>query len=574
MKMRILGIHDGHNASACLVEDGKIVSAIQEERLSRIKNIMCFPSKSINAILKSRGISYSDVDFIAMNSLHMPLKINRERLVEEYKGSDSTTMGLRRLVKGVVKKSFLKRSYLEYRRRNRVQEILNQGFPYENIIFVEHHLAHAAAVYYSSPWNVKEKVLVLTNDAGGDGLCATINIGENGCIKRIGEITVDHSVGYIYSMLTFILGMVPEEHEYKVMGMAPYASNGDTQKFYSELFRLIEFDDSTEGITWLRKNGCPHTQFSYSYFRRLTELKRFDGICGGIQKFIEEFLVSWVKNCINKTGIHKVALGGGVFMNVKANKLISELPEVESLFIFPSCGDESSAIGAAYKVYAQEMSKKGYEINISPLKDIYFGPEFKDEDIEEHLKGNGTNYERKDDIEREVAILLSQGEIVARFKGRMEFGARGLGNRSILADPIDNSVIKKINNMIKNRDFWMPFAPSILKDRESDYVVNPKNIKAPYMIMCFDSSDKIDDMRAASHPYDNTIRPQIVEKDGESCFYHLIKEFEKITGRGAILNTSFNLHGYPIVCSPEDALEVFEKSALKYLAMGNFLVWK
>ncbi len=356
--MRILGIHDGHNASACLVEDGKIVSAIQEERLSRIKNIMCFPSKSINAILKSRGISYSDVDFIAMNSLHMPLKINRERLVEEYKGSDSTTMGLRRLVKGVVKKSFLKRSYLEYRRRNRVQEILNQGFPYEKIIFVEHHLAHAAAVYYSSPWNVKEKVLVLTNDAGGDGLCATVNIGKNGCIKRIGEITVDHSVGYIYSMLTFILGMVPEEHEYKVMGMAPYASNGDTQKFYSELLRLIEFDDSTGGITWLRKNGCPHTQFSYSYFRRLTELKRFDGICGGIQKFIEEFLVSWVKNCINKTGIHKVALGGGVFMNVKANKLISELPEVESLFIFPSCGDESSAIGAAYKVYAQEMSKK------------------------------------------------------------------------------------------------------------------------------------------------------------------------------------------------------------------------
>jgi len=572
--MKILGIHDGHNASVCLLEDGHIISALQEERLARIKNIMGFPSRAINAVLKSSGLSYSDIDLIAMHSRHMPLIINRDQLLEEYRYSDSMNMYLKRFVKGMVKKTFLKKPYLERRRRARVQEILKQGFDYDKIIFVDHHLAHAAAAYYGSPWKGNEEILVLTNDAGGDWLCATVNIGRNNSIKRIAEIPVSHSVGYIYSMLTFILGMVPEEHEYKVMGMAPYAGASYTEKFYAVLDKLIEFDKSTGGITWYRTNGCPPTQFSYRFFRRLTELQRFDAICGGLQKFFEEFIIAWVKNCISKTGIRKVAMSGGVFMNVKANKRILELPEVESMFVLPSCGDETNAIGAAYQVYAEEMSKKGQKVSIPPLRDLYWGLEFKNDEVEDLLKRKHLLYERKDDIEREIALLLSQGEIVARFKGRMEFGARALGNRSLLADPRNLSVIKIINEMIKNRDFWMPFAPSVLKERENDYVINPKEMNAPYMIICFNSTDKIDHLKAACHPYDNTVRPQIVEKDWSPDYYRLIKEFEKITGIGAILNTSFNLHGYPIVCSPEDAIGIFLKSGLKYLALENFLVRK
>lgn len=574
MKMRILGIHDGHNASVCLLEDGQIRSALQEERLARIKNFMGFPSRAMDASVKSTGLSYSDIELIAMHSRHMPMVINREQLMEEYRHSESINMHLKRFVKGMVKRTFLKEPYLEQRRRARVQEILKKGFDYNKIVFVEHHLAHAAAAYFGSPWRGDEEILVLTNDAGGDELCATVNIGKNNSIKRIAAIPVSHSVGYIYSMLTFILGMVPEEHEYKVMGMAPYVSEGYTERFRPVLERLMEFDESTGGITWYRTNGCPHTQFSYRFFSRLTELQRFDAICGGAQRFLEEFLVTWVKNCIKKTGIRNVAVSGGVFMNVKANKRILELPEVESLFILPSCGDESNAIGAAYQVYAEEMSKRNQEVTISPLRDLYWGLAFTNDEVEDLLKRNRLHYERKDDIEKDVALLLSRGEIVARFKGRMEFGARALGNRSILADPSNTGVVKIINEMIKNRDFWMPFAPSVLKEREKDYVINPKGIKAPYMIICFNSTDKVDQLKAACHPYDNTIRPQIVEEDWSPDYYRLIKEFEKITGRGAILNTSFNLHGYPIVCSPEDAIDVFLNSGLKYLALENCLVRK
>jgi len=259
--------------------------------------------------------------------------------------------------------------------------------------------------------------------------------------------------------------------------------------------------------------------------------------------------------------------------------LIMELPEIESLFIFPSCGDESNSTGAAYQIYAEEKLKKGEPIDINPLENIYFGPEFKDKEIEIVLKNNDNNngvykYEKKDDIEKEVAHLLNKEEIVARFKGKMEFGARALGNRSILADPINIEVVKTINDIIKNRDFWMPFAPSILKERTDEYLVNHKQIDSPYMIICFDSTEKVKELKAACHPYDNTIRPQVVYKDWNPDYYRLIKEFEKLTGRGAILNTSFNLHGHPIVCSPKDALEVFKKSGLEYMAMGNFLVRK
>jgi carbamoyltransferase len=173
-----------------------------------------------------------------------------------------------------------------------------------------------------------------------------------------------------------------------------------------------------------------------------------------------------------------------------------------------------------------------------------------------------------------MSRLLSNGEIVARFKGRMEFGARALGNRSILADPSKREVIRTINEMIKNRDFWMPFAPSILVERRSEYLINPKNIESPYMIMSFDSTEKIDQIFAASHPYDKTVRPQVVNKDWNPEYYNILQEFERLAGRGAILNTSFNLHGYPIVCSPQDALQVFSDSGLEFMGIGDFLVKK
>jgi carbamoyltransferase len=261
-------------------------------------------------------------------------------------------------------------------------------------------------------------------------------------------------------------------------------------------------------------------------------------------------------------------------MNVKLNKVIMELPEVEELFVFPSCGDETNAMGAAYNAYALNADYR----SMQPLRDFYTGSEYIDEQINQSVKNypfkNRISIQQTEGIEDAVAELLAKGEVVARFKGREEFGARAMGNRSILADASRPEVVKIINDAIKSRDFWMPFAPSLLDRREADYFVNPKSVPAPYMIMGFDSTDQVNEFRAACHPYDLTVRPQVVYRDWNPDYYHLLESFESITGRGILLNTSFNLHGYPIVSFPQDALQVLDESGLSWLAIGNFLLHK
>ena len=568
--MKVIGVHDGHNASACLLSDGIIEFAVQEERLSRIKNHSVFPSASIKNIIDYYNIDLCEIDYFVYSSDHMPKNKNPSKLMNEYKESSSIKTILQRLTKTTP----IFHYYVANRRRQRIKKAVDLGIPKEKIVFLDHHLSHAAAAYFGSPWWRDEPVLILTNDAGGDGLCATVSIGNLGQIKRICEIPVKESIGYIYSMITFLLGMMPEEHEYKVMGMAPYSSKEKYRYLLRKFETLLHFNENSNGMSWKRSNGCPPTQYSYRFLQRLTDLSRFDSVCGAIQEFLEDFLLNWVRNCIKHTGIRKLALGGGVFMNVKANKRIMELPEVDSVYVFPSCGDETNSIGAAISIYAQECMRKDQPLNLEPLGPLYFGPEFTDKAIIDVIERSPFTHTLSDNIEKMVARLLAEGEIVARFKGRMEFGARALGNRSILADPSKPDVVKTINEMIKNRDFWMPFAPSILDERSFEYIVNPKNIKSPYMIMSFDCTEKVRELIAACHPYDFTVRPQTVNESWNPEYHYLIKEFEKITSRVAILNTSFNLHGHPIVCSPSDALKVFTDSGLRFMAIGNFLVSK
>jgi carbamoyltransferase len=316
---------------------------------------------------------------------------------------------------------------------------------------------------------------------------------------------------------------------------------------------------------------CPETYFSYDYLSKLLELKRFDAVCAGLQRFTEEMLTTWVSNCIEKTGIRKLALSGGVFMNVKVNQAIMNLPEVDSLFIYPSCGDETNAMGAAYWAYAQHADAG----TMAPLDNLYLGRTFDDDDIAKVLKDtDGLEWEYFEDVESEAARLLNEGQVVARFKGRGEFGARALGNRSIMGDPCRDGVIREINDMIKSRDFWMPFAPSMVPEAAEQYLINKKKIDAPYMILAFDTTEDRGDLPAALHPYDFTARPQVVTKQMNPDYHRLIQEFRKRTGRGVILNTSFNLHGFPIVDTPEDAIDVLKNSGLRYLALGNYIVRK
>jgi carbamoyltransferase len=305
-------------------------------------------------------------------------------------------------------------------------------------------------------------------------------------------------------------------------------------------------------------------------------LTRFDNASASIQLLAEKLITDWVANCVRETGIKRVALSGGVFMNVKANKVIYDLPEVEELYVMPSCGDESNTIGACFAVYDDERRQAGLPTDIPPLGPIYFGGEFGDVDCERALSAvrrtDGVSVHEPEDVNYALGQLVASGKITARYAGRMEFGARALGNRSIIADPSDMAVIPRINEMIKSRDFWMPFAPSVLAERSEEYAVKTKPMVAPYMIMAFDSTDKRDEFRAATHPYDKTTRPQEVFEDWNPGYYRVLKSFEEATGRGIVLNTSFNLHGYPIVYRPEEAVEVFLRSSLDALALGPYLI--
>jgi carbamoyltransferase len=574
--MNVLGVHDGHNASACLFADGEIQVALQEERLRRVKNWSGLPTKAVQWILKETGLSPGQIDWIAFNGYHAAYPMTRDELMHDYRHINDFDVTLlrkfRRFGSRIARSVGLLDSLREKKQAERVSELVTLGFPRNRMVFVEHHTAHGAAAYFGQG-NYSDDVLVLTADGSGDSVCATVSVGRQGRLERLHAIQMEHSIGNIYAMVTYLMGMVPLEHEYKLMGLAPYADPKGVDQVFEALIKLVRFDPAVP-LGWVRDEACPETYCSYKFFRRLFEGKRFDWIAGGLQRFTETVLTQWVSNCIRVTGIGRVVLGGGIFMNVKANKMIMELPEVTDLFVYPSCGDETNAMGAAYWVYAQ---KAGFE-GIKPLDHVYFGPQYSNDEVERALKAyrfqTQVKFTKLLNIERSVSELLAAGQVVARHCGREEFGARALGNRSILANPRDINAVRVINEAIKSRDFWMPFATSILAERASDYLVNPKNIASPYMILTFDTTDRYPDIAAGTHPYDHTVRPQVVEQSWNPRYHALIREFESLTGVGGVLNTSYNLHGYPIASSPADSLDVFDRSGLRNLAIEDWLVQK
>jgi len=570
--MRIIGIQDGHNASVCLLDNGKVKWVIQEERINREKNYDGFPEQALALVLQKENLQPKDIDWVAMNGHFQPKSMDREQRLNAYKNLSKGKAKIKSKIKTIKTINDL---FANLNNQSRLKPLLSSGFKIEQIQFIEHHTAHAAGAYYGNNCHDKDKdILVLTNDGSGDRVCATISIGRNGKLTRLAEVAEPHSIGLLYAMYTFLTGMVPLEHEYKIMGMAPFADQQSAQKVADEFHQMFQL--SADGTEWEFVKG-KSIYSSLEFFKDFMFLKRFDHLMGGLQLFTEQFLTNWVKACIKKTGISDVALSGGTFMNVKANKCIMELEEVDSLFVFPSCGDESSSIGAAYQCFADN------DVNniekISSLSDIYFGISFSGEEILKAYKGyefsQSYQIEEFTHIEKEVAKLLANNHVVARFAGREEFGARSLGNRAILANAASVDVIREINEMIKNRDFWMPFASSILDEDFQRYVVTDNKNNPYYMVMTYDTKQQAaTEILAGIHPYDKTIRPQLVSREHNESYWQLLKEFKLLTSAGGVLNTSLNLHGLPLVHKPEDAFEVLEKSELKYLAIENYLISK
>ena len=566
----ILGIHDGHNCGAALIVNGRVLASVNEERLSRRKNDVGYPRRAIEAVLKIAGVPADRLTEVAYASNFMHARSHLEDIASWY------AVGLKEQRADARQPAQYGRQLFDIRRRERIDDVATHlGVRPERVHFVEHHLAHLAAAHYTAP-NARpgRPTLGLTCDGAGDNLCATVSICDGRRIERIAVTDRHASLGKIYSRVTYLMGMTPWEHEYKIMGLAPYADPDHAERAARPLRELLGL--SQDGLSFALR-GELSTNYCYEFLRERYERVRFDAIAGGVQLFTEEMLVNWVRACVRRTGIGDLVCGGGVFMNVKANMLIAALPEVASMYVMPSAADESLAIGAALQRYAGMAEAASWPG--APLTDLYLGGADDEASeraaVDEAVATMGAEVSRPNDMNGAIGDLLADGRIVAVCRGRMEWGARALGNRSILSAADDFRRVDTINSMIKMRDFWMPFAPSVRAEAAERYFADPKGIAPGFMTFAFPTrAEAYGELAAASHPRDRTIRPQVVTAAANPDYHATIGHYQKRTGRGAVLNTSFNLHGEPIVANAADAVRVLRLSGLTHLALGRHIVAK
>ncbi|MCK9380241.1 MAG: hypothetical protein M0P95_04145 [Sulfuritalea sp.] len=585
----ILAIHSGHNASAALMRDGLIATAALEERFCRKKNYVGYPWQAIEYCLKKERVSGKDLTRIAYTTISYGGSVF-------LKAKTSTQFSVRDYIDYYGEKYYQRRiqgeSCLEYLRwlntadkfnedkqyydfsyltdavmldpkrdtdlfRNEQVRLLSThlGVPANKVEFIDHHTCHAYYAYFGSPFR-GEDCIVITLDGWGDGRNQTVWKVSDEKFALLAESS-QNDIGRIYKMATLILAMRPDEHEFKVMGLAPYAKTSHVER----AMRILDDLCAIDGMRIVSKN---RPKDLYAYLEEGWKDHRFDNIAGAVQAYTEKMACELVRNIARETGIRRFVIGGGIAMNIKMNKAISELDEVESLFVCGSSGDESLSIGGCYYLNSDPERNR-------PIRNLYLGYDIRDE------MGQFNPDQYKDRFEvtfcanfDQVAELIARGDIVAVVRGRAEFGARALGNRSILANPSRRETVQKINEAIKNRDFWMPFALSILEEKQDEYILNPKRLLSPFMAISLDVRPEMNsDIEAGTHPYDRTVRPQSVSREEAPEYHSLISAFHRLTGIPALLNTSFNLHGEPIVDTISDAIRTFELSGLDHLLIGD-----
>ena len=588
--MLILGINTGLNSSVVLMKDNKAVFGVQEERLSKIKNQPGFPVLSIQAALDSQNLEMKDIDVVAIGGKNSKIAQSREedlqkfhnrynKIKKDWFGSSGNIFAKFAEKAGTGIKKLSKISE-EPKKEKVLEDYLKEiGFDKKEKRY-DHHLSHAASAYYGLAKNKDEKYLVFSLDGGGDGRTSAVFIGENGKLTEIAA-SDSFSPACIYAHITYIMGFIPHEHEYKLMGMAPYGQLKYANVAKKIIMQFVGFDHK-DGLIFTNgekyenvrnSRGAEKQKLIEDLFKSVLNV-RFDTLAAGLQLMAEDVALNWIRAGIKKTGIRKILLSGGFFMNVKANKLISELPEVEFVNVFPSCGDETNAFGAAFLAYQEARGKNSPDIEFG---DFCLGPEGSfDIDEAKGKYADKVNFKHFENINEKIVELLIAGKIIARCTGRMEFGARALGNRSILASPDDVKIINKINAAIKKRDFWMPFAPAALEDKLELAVDIPESIKtchSPYMMFTFNVKPEMaDKIIAGVHQADKTARAQTVNPKIYPEFYNIISKFYQKTGIPAVLNTSFNLHGFPIVLGACDSIDVYLNSELDVLVVGNWII--
>jgi carbamoyltransferase len=569
--MLALGINEGINSSVVVLEDGKITFALQEERVNRQKEFVGFPHQALEFTLRHRGITPEDVEAVCLSNLESPTFSKEEFRANYDRNAEQTVEEL--LAKPTRWQQLMKTRLTPERPKppqvdTRMPAALAQhGLAERPLLRTHHHLNHAASAYFGLRKNAEEPHLVLSLDGGGDGDCAHVYRACGDKMELLAATPAGNSVGNLYSRVTHFMGMTPHEHEYKLMGLAAYAKPDYCRDLIERFRSYLEVD----GMQFRCK--LPVSTFRCAPFlARDFQRVRFDNLAGAMQFFTEELLVEWVGGLVQSTGIGNLVCAGGVFMNVKANQRLAGLPGVKFFDVFPSCGDETLPFGALWHWYAsQGRSPVG-------LTTMCLGPD-PSYDLEAALAKHAAEIvvEELVDPEGRAVELMTAGHVVARCRGAMEFGARALGNRSLTADPSDYSIIPRINKMIKQRDFWMPFAPAVLREDAREFLQVPDSLPerlSPFMMHTFDSTSRREEFAAGVHAYDHTARAQVVHPENNAGFYDLISRFKAVRGKGVVLNTSFNLHGLPIVMGSFDALEVLLKSDLTHLILHDRLVTK
>lgn len=563
--MYILGVGQigGLDSSAVLIKDGELRWAIEEERLTRVKHVGGFPEQAIQRCLREEGITLPDVEHIAI--VDRPGLRFLRRTIEWY-GRHLLTHSANSLYHIFHDEIPV---YLDFLRG--AEKLKRESEGRARIHFVAHHDAHMASAFFVSPF---EEAAIFTADARGEVATTCVGVGQGRTMKTLRQQVMPHSLGIFYAAITDYLGFRFGEDEYKVMGLAALGEPADLAAFREIIRhdprRLVRTDLSF--FTYHQGRGF----FSPKFFAKFGPARRSDepvterhqNIAASAQAVLEEIGLAIAKDLRQQTGQRALCLAGGVALNCVMNGKIAKAGVFDQLFVQPAAGDDGGALGAAYDIYHRVLGQpRGYVMQTANL-----GPEFTNEEIERELRISKVPYRRSPDIICETAQRIADGQIVAWFQGRMEFGPRALGCRSILADPTNPKMKDLINTWVKHREEFRPFAPAVKAPRASEFF--EMEFDSPFMLFVVDVREEKKTLLPAITHVDGTARVQSVSQTAEPRFWALLDAFEQIKGVPVLLNTSFNVMGEPIVCTPHEAIRCFFSTGLDALAIGDFLVVK
>lgn len=609
----IIGIHMGHDASVTLIKDRKIVSAVSEERFVREKMYYGFPFLALEDVLNRYGISPDEVEIVALDTNELARIIGPEEMQRRFQ------KGTAKDVTAVVNKA---KRFLSYFVGNRPMEqqierekeskrvlfrkLEEYGFPASRIRTYDHHKCHAASAFWPSPF---EKAMFATSDGRGDGLSASLGFASGNSIETTRRIADIDSIGQFYAAMTFYLGFRPNRHEGKVTGLA---AHGDPMRFgpqflsnvnwnkdgtYSfrvpQRFRLdtpADLDEFLEKMPLsLKDRVVIHTQndlntlmYTSNWYSLLAYLQTIaspderEDLAAGVQFLVESVCVEFVKRNLPEEPL-PIVLAGGVFSNVRVNQRIREISGITNVYVQPAMGDDGLSLGAALLALAENDPNAASFLSESQrsvtVGHTYLGPEFSADEILRACQEEGVVPTRIPEIEKQIARWIHEGVVVGHFDGRMEFGPRALGHRSILVRPTDKSVNQSLNKRFRRTEF-MPFAPSAISEYARDYFIDYRDdhVASEYMTITYNiPTSKQNEIQAVVH-VDGTARPQIVFKEKEPRYHRIISEYQKLSGIPVIINTSFNMHEEPIVCSPQDAIRSMKANCVDVLVMNDYVV--